>query len=344
MNALGLLSEPMLDLETYARRGPFAVGVTTRMVADPQNAQRLLPVEIWYPASAQANGRDIACDNGTSHPFGAHHAAVQDAPAEAGPFPLLLFSHGNSGLRQQSTFLTTHLASWGFVVAAPDHVGNTFLEMLQLDDEQRKQVHRDARRNRPLDLQAVVAAVTDCRQGLPGVDAKYLGVLGHSFGGWTALKMPSRDARVRAVVAMAPASEAFVGRSAFVDGELPFPNRAASLLIAAAGDCLVDLNTSIEPLYARLATPRALAVIDDTDHFHFCDSVRLIHGNHVRTPRPGLTRPLRPYRELVDEARAHRVTCALAAAFLRAAVIEGADPIDALSGATRLDPALRLQA
>ena len=32
----------------------------------------------------------------------------------------MLFSHGFSGWREQSTFLTTHLASWGFVVASPD--------------------------------------------------------------------------------------------------------------------------------------------------------------------------------------------------------------------------------
>lgn len=333
----------MHDLETYARRGPFAAGVTTRTVADPGNSQRLLPVEIWYPASVQAKGRDVARDNGTSHPFGAHHAAVQDAPPADGPFPLLLFSHGNSGLRQQSTFLTTHLASWGFVVAAPDHVGNTFLEMLQLDEEQRKQVHREARRNRPLDLQAVIDAVTDGGDGLPRVETRSIGVLGHSFGGWTALKMPSREARVRAVVALAPASEAFVGRSAFVDGELPFPNRAASLILAAAGDCLVDLEASVEPLFARLGTPRAMAVIEDTDHFHFCDSVRLIHGNHVRTPRPGLTRPIRPYRELLDESRTHRITCAMATGFLRAAVVEGADALEALSGVSRLDAAVRLR-
>ena len=33
----------------------------------------------------------------------------------------MLFSHGSSGFRYQSSFLTSHLASWGMVVAAPDH-------------------------------------------------------------------------------------------------------------------------------------------------------------------------------------------------------------------------------
>ena len=45
---------------------------------------------------------------------------------------------------QQSTFLTTHLASWGCVVVAPDHMGNTYFETLDLDEEARLQMHLDA--------------------------------------------------------------------------------------------------------------------------------------------------------------------------------------------------------
>jgi hypothetical protein len=47
-------------------------------------------------------------------------AADRDLPpaTDGGPFPLVLFSHGSVGYRLQSTFLTTHLASGGFVVAS----------------------------------------------------------------------------------------------------------------------------------------------------------------------------------------------------------------------------------
>ncbi len=49
--------------------------------------------------------------------------AVRDIPASTdGPFPLVLFSHGFAGFRLTSTALTTHLASWGFVVIAPDYL------------------------------------------------------------------------------------------------------------------------------------------------------------------------------------------------------------------------------
>ena len=41
---------------------------------------------------------------------------------QSGGYPLVIFSHGFAGYPEQSVTLTTHLASWGFVVAAPDHV------------------------------------------------------------------------------------------------------------------------------------------------------------------------------------------------------------------------------
>ncbi len=52
------------------------------------------------------------------------HGVVRRPPA-AGDFPLVIYSHGNGGLRYVSAFLTEHLASHGFVVMAPDHTGNT---------------------------------------------------------------------------------------------------------------------------------------------------------------------------------------------------------------------------
>ena len=48
-------------------------------------------------------------------------AGCAASPSRAGRFPLVVFSHGYAGFRDQSTFLTSWLASWGFVVAAPDH-------------------------------------------------------------------------------------------------------------------------------------------------------------------------------------------------------------------------------
>src|SRR5258708_19447850 len=57
-------------------------------------------------------------------------AAVRDAAIQPGSYPLVLYSHTSLGHRRQSTFLCTHLASHGFVVAAADHTGNTFGDLV----------------------------------------------------------------------------------------------------------------------------------------------------------------------------------------------------------------------
>jgi dienelactone hydrolase len=289
------------------RPGPYPVGVLQTDVPsphDPLDPERILPCEIWYPAAQDDPEAEPA-----PHPLNLPHAARLDLPPLEEPRPLLAFSHGNSGLRQQSTFLTTHLASWGFVVIAPDHVGNTFPEMAAITEESmRREVHRRARAQRPHDLVQTLRAVADqglCSRNRPPVNPERFGVLGHSFGGWTALKGPGLEPRIRAVCGLAPASEPFVGRGAFEARELPLPPTTPSLIIAAEEDILVDLDQSVRPLHARLGPEARLTILDRADHFHFCDGVALLHGLHERTPRPQAPRPPRPLAELRDEPDTH---------------------------------------
>ena len=289
-------------------RGPYPVGVIQTEIAapnDPIDPDRVLPTELWYPARAGVHERDDA-----PHPLGMPHRATPSlSPDDAGPHPLVVFSHGNSGLRQQSTFLTTHLASWGFIVAAPDHVGNTFDEMLRLEtDDQRRDVHLRARTQRPLDVQRIVTALVDeehAKQGLPEIESTRIGVAGHSYGGWTALKIPALDPRVVSVCCVAPASEPFVGHRAFAEGELPLSPDVGALVLAAEDDVLVDRATSIEPLFERLGAHARIEWLDRADHYHFCDGVELLHKVHENAPRPNLPRPPRPVSELRTEADTH---------------------------------------
>lgn len=330
-----------VDLAKSSERGPYTVGVATLDVADPLDPARRLPTDVWYPIDATRLDGDAICN--APHPFAQPHEACVDAPPVAGPLPLVAFSHGNSGLRRQSTFLTTHLASHGFVVVAPDHSGNTFAEMFDLDEQQRKDAHRFARARRPADLRAAIDAVLDAGSRVPAIDDDRIGTLGHSFGGWTALKMPRVDPRVRAVCGLAPASEPFVGRRAFEDDELPLA--VPSLVVAGADDCLVDIDTSIRPLVARLAPPHRLIVARGADHFHFCDGIALLHGMHVKNVRPLQTRIAKPYADTLPESRVHRLLRGLVTAFFVDSLVDvrpDADPLAAFDDAAlcALDDAL----
>ena len=121
---------PRADEPAYAEHGPYEVGVTTIQLSDRS-------AEVWYPVDPDDIGdgpRDVYfIKDYLSTAFAAlvppevNPPYVTDAtrgvPASPdGPFPLVLFSHGFASYRTQSTFLTTHLASWGFVVVSPDYL------------------------------------------------------------------------------------------------------------------------------------------------------------------------------------------------------------------------------
>jgi len=114
--------------------GRYAVGTTHLDVthvasrADGQSLTRRIAVEIWYPASPQAD------DSGTQYGFRGSGfrlshlplvstRAVKDAPFVAGPspYPLLLYVPSWSGQRFENSFLLSSLASQGYVVAAIDY-------------------------------------------------------------------------------------------------------------------------------------------------------------------------------------------------------------------------------
>lgn len=115
----------------YAETGPYAAGVTTLDVGG-------VAVDVWYPADPRSvEGRRRATYHLTDWVPSSFDAVVATIPpgleppfrtnayrdvraSRRGPFPLVTYAHGYGGFRDVSTFLTTHLATWGFVVAAPD--------------------------------------------------------------------------------------------------------------------------------------------------------------------------------------------------------------------------------
>jgi len=119
---------PQASIAAYSAAGPYAVGVATLNLLDDRK------VEVWYPAdpasvgdqapdiyflkSFLGPGFQVLLPAEVNPPFVTD--AYRGLPAAAGSFPLVLFSHGAASYRLQSTFLTTHLASWGFVVMSPD--------------------------------------------------------------------------------------------------------------------------------------------------------------------------------------------------------------------------------
>ncbi len=195
--------------------GPYQVGRRTITVTDPARDGRELTVDVWYPADETA----AAAAPKSVYTFipgveFASDVAAADVPIDgSGPFPFVVYSHGSGGIRYQFSSFTELLASHGFVVASPDHAGNTafdsFLGTSASSDE--NQV------NRPTDVAFLISEFLagESAETAPfagALDADRIGVVGHSAGGFTALASASGhagvppDARVRAIIGMAPYS------------------------------------------------------------------------------------------------------------------------------------------
>jgi predicted dienelactone hydrolase len=232
---------PPNDLGPTSDLGPFAVGVRTLELVDPTRTNvagtgpRPVTVEIWYPTTPETVA---GVPRYVVNLFGldvARTPTYRDVDRAAGQYPLVLFSHGNSGIRFQSIFLATHLASHGYVVASPDHEGNTFVDILAGVIDPQVVV------NRPKDMTFLLDQLL-ARNGTPGdflagaIDARRIGMSGHSFGGFTTFALAAggtKDDRIGAFMPLAPASPfnaAFMGsitkpiliQGGSLDGTTPF--------------------------------------------------------------------------------------------------------------------------
>lgn len=157
------------------------VGRRTVHVVDEGRDDRSIALEIWYPTDDDASPL-TRYDLLPGVSFEAASARHETTVA-AGPWPLVVFSHGRTGMRFAYTLLCEALAAHGMVVVAPDHAGDTLLDWLLgtfVDDTTNEA-------NRVGDLAAVLSAVLDGSSAVPAditaaVDRERVVGIGHSYG------------------------------------------------------------------------------------------------------------------------------------------------------------------
>jgi predicted dienelactone hydrolase len=264
-----------VDLLAMAKPGPFGVGHST-VTANDATRGRSLTVDVWYPVAPDATGTPARYAFSDAL-YSDSKRAIADAPmAQGEPFALIVYSHGSGGLRYISSFMTEQLASYGFVVAAPDHIGNTAVERITNSSAPFEQIQLD----RPADITAVIDQMlspTDASmQQFAGViDAERIGVVGHSFGGYTALAMASghtnslgavgKDSRVGAIVGLAPAS------TMLTDEELSSIT-IPTMLIVGSDDTTTPLDPeTTRPFSLVSSTDKYKVVLDKAAHQSFTD-------------------------------------------------------------------------
>ena len=224
-------------------------------------------------------------------------------PDEPGAWPLVLYSHHSRGSRRSATYLTTHLASHGYLVAALDHSEVVAPEVA--GNVQGLIANRvpDAR----FLLDYMLAGAIPC-SARP--DGARIAIVGHSAGGWTALALPEADTRIRAVVALAPGG-ASNPKPGIIPATLSFnwPHPPATLYIVAEDDVLTPI-AGMHELYRRTPGPKQMVVLPRADHLHFVDNVEQVHEQLRAASLPPeaswISHEMRPIAELCTGEEAHR--------------------------------------
>jgi len=252
--------------------GPWDVGRTTLSLPGGPDG-RELPLDAWYPVDPEdAQGVPFSVYDLVF--AGLESTVALDSPpiSQAGPFPLVVFSHGSGGLRFQSFFLAEALASHGFLVVAPDHVGNTALDLLTGGSLPLDTVAE----LRPQDVSFMIDTILD-RSADSGdffagaADGRRIGVTGHSFGAFTALAMASgfgpvpADPRVDAIAPIAPAT------AVLSDADLARID-APTLVVGGTEDTVTPIDPNSTRAFQEVpARPRFRVDVRDAGHASFTD-------------------------------------------------------------------------
>jgi predicted dienelactone hydrolase len=115
---------------------------------------------------------------------------VQPQRWREGKTPVIIFSHGLASRPDDFEDDAKQLASYGYVVALPRHSGSDFNQMQEMLQGFSREIFKvDEFINRPLDVSYVIDELEKRNRGeFNGrLNLKNVGVMGHSFGGYTAL-------------------------------------------------------------------------------------------------------------------------------------------------------------
>ncbi len=227
-------------------------------------------------------------------------------PLTSDPRPVVVISHGLGSDRTSFAYLAEYLASYGFVVAVPEHPGSNTKQLQALLAGTEAQVTSPREFiDRPLDVKYLLDELTRRSQSDPAykgrLNLQQVGVVGQSFGGYTALALagapinfaqlqkncpPSEnslnlslllqclaislpkstnnlsDPRVKAAIAIDPIDSSIMGQASLSQIKIPL------MIVAGSADTIAPaLPEQIQPFTWLTTQNKYLALINGGTHF-----------------------------------------------------------------------------
>jgi len=220
--------------------------------------------------------------------------------------PIVVISHGLGSDRLTFAYLAEHLASYGFAVVVPQHSGSDSNQLAEfLKGKARDITSPQEFVDRPTDVSKLLNELEQLSRSDPNLqgrlDLQNVGIVGQSFGGYTALavagatlqpqhlktmcqtsqdslnlslslqcevtqlsQLPSHlsDPRIKAAIAINPFSSAIFGQAGLSQIRVP------TMIVASSADMLAPaLPEQIQP-FTWLTTPnKYLVLINNATHF-----------------------------------------------------------------------------
>ncbi|MDI1463101.1 dienelactone hydrolase family protein [Catellatospora sp. KI3] len=240
--------------------GSYAVGYVDASVSA---SGRSFSARIYYPATT----------------------AGQNAAVAAGRFPAVAFGHGFLQTVGKYYGTMSHLASWGFVVAAPTSQGGLFPSHGSFADDLNAQ------------LAWLVAQDTTAGSRFNAhINTAKLGLSGHSMGGGASVLAASRNPAVTTVANLAAAETNPSAATAAASVRVPM------MLVAGSSDTIAPIADHQRKIYNGKGAPKQLRTI--TGGFHcgfmdangtFCDSGTITRAAQLTLARRLLTDWFRYY-------------------------------------------------
>jgi len=312
------------------RFGPYRVGFRYIEFFD-EVRDRSAYTAVWYPGLRPQSGAQKVMYLSVFEGRAYQDAALDDYAA---PYPLVMFSHGFQGIGIQSFTLCEHLASQGFIVAAPNHEGNTIFD--DSSDEEVAQIVFE----RPVDIIFTMSELQAHADFASAIDPERIGIAGHSFGGYTTLVLAGAEGDAETAQAHCAASGGEGVFCPYVDyweaGDVVRPPPGAEVFKAAlslapggygafgdeglskvdmplmimGGDLDDMTGEEVLPIYDALPAPKHKILIEGAGHMSFTDICRL------DLPVPELEEMCDP-SIYMDIDRAFEIIDVFAAAFFR---------------------------
>lgn len=279
--AADLPRDPLQEAAAWGRPGPLAVAVVRYDWQDAKR-QREVPVKIYYPAQG------------------------------AGPFLVVLVSHGLGGSREGYEYLGRHLASHGYVAVHLQHKGSDQDLWAHQDGAQkparlRAGISLANSVHRPLDLSFALDRLERADREEPPLrgrlDLFRVAAAGHSYGAYTVLAaaglafpgpagrtLTLADPRVKAVIPMSAPALRDTSRLAQAYGQIRIP------CLHMTGTRDVSLLTDTKAEERRLpfdyihGVDQYLLIFQGGDHMVFSGRPRLWPGGEQDRHFQGLIR------------------------------------------------------